>query len=110
MTGSGSEGEANWGPFAMVIVSFTGACLVCKIEKIASAGGRGWAVNERQAEALLRAREALDRAAQSMIDGLPVDFWTIDVKDALLALGEVTGTNASEDVLDRVFSTFCIGK
>ncbi|CAL8463932.1 g3467 [Coccomyxa elongata] len=75
-----------------------------------STGGRGWAVNERQAEALLRAREALDRAAQSMADGLPVDFWTIDVKDALLALGEVTGTDASEDVLDRVFSTFCIGK
>ncbi|BDA49035.1 probable tRNA modification GTPase MnmE [Coccomyxa sp. Obi] len=75
-----------------------------------STGGRGWAVNERQAEALLKAREALDRAAQSMTEGLPVDFWTIDVKDALLALGEVTGTDASEDVLDRVFSTFCIGK
>ncbi|KAK9918470.1 hypothetical protein WJX75_004296 [Coccomyxa subellipsoidea] len=73
-------------------------------------GGRGWAVNERQAEALLRAREALERAAQSMADGLPIDFWTIDVKDALLALGEVTGAEAGEEVLDRVFSTFCIGK
>ena len=74
------------------------------------AGGSGWAVNERQAEALLRAREALERAAQSVQDGLPVDFWTIDVKDALLALGEVTGSEAGQDVLDRVFSTFCIGK
>ncbi|EIE18915.1 tRNA modification GTPase TrmE [Coccomyxa subellipsoidea C-169] len=72
--------------------------------------GSGWAVNERQAEALLRAREALERAAQSVQDGLPVDFWTIDVKDALLALGEVTGSEAGQDVLDRVFSTFCIGK
>lgn len=70
----------------------------------------GWAVNERQAEALLQAQEALERAAQSVAQQLPVDFWTIDVRDALLALGEVTGVEASEDVLDRVFSTFCIGK
>lgn len=70
----------------------------------------GWAVNERQAEALMRAREALSRAADSMQQGLPVDFWTIDLRDALLALGEVTGAEAGEQVLDAVFSTFCIGK
>ena len=67
-------------------------------------------MNERQAEALLRAKEALGLAADSMQQGLPVDFWTIDIRDALLALGEVTGADASEHVLDAVFSSFCIGK
>lgn len=83
---------------------------MCRRFSFMRAGGQGWAVNVRQAEALLSAREALERAAQSMADGLPIDFWTIDVKDALLALGEVTGAEAGEEVLDRVFSTFCIGK
>lgn len=83
---------------------------LCRRFSFMRAGGQGWAVNVRQAEALLSAREALERAAQSMADGLPIDFWTIDVKDALLALGEVTGAEAGEEVLDRVFSTFCIGK
>lgn len=67
-------------------------------------------MNERQAEALLKAKEALGHAMNSMGEGLPVDFWTIDIRDALLALGEVDGADASEDVLDAVFSSFCIGK
>lgn len=70
----------------------------------------GWAVNERQAEALMRARDALGRAVQSMQQGLPVDFWTIDLRDTLLALGEVTGAEVGEQVLDSIFSRFCIGK
>ena len=67
-------------------------------------------MNERQAEALLRAKEAMGHAANSMKEGLPVDFWTIDIRDALLALGEVDGADANEHVLDAVFSSFCIGK
>ncbi|KAK9827404.1 hypothetical protein WJX81_008606 [Elliptochloris bilobata] len=73
-------------------------------------GGQAWAVNERQAEALQRAAEALRCAAASAADGLPLDFWALDLRGALLALGEVTGDEASEQVLDEVFSSFCIGK
>lgn len=73
-------------------------------------GGVGWSVNARQAEALLRAAEALARAQESVAQGLPVDFWTIDLREAAVALGEVSGDEITEEVLGSIFSRFCIGK
>eukprot|EP00192_Tetraselmis_astigmatica_P003258 CAMPEP_0117660180 /NCGR_PEP_ID=MMETSP0804-20121206/6829_1 /TAXON_ID=1074897 /ORGANISM="Tetraselmis astigmatica, Strain CCMP880" /LENGTH=553 /DNA_ID=CAMNT_0005466889 /DNA_START=229 /DNA_END=1886 /DNA_ORIENTATION=- len=54
-------------------------------------GSAGWAVNMRQAEALTRAREALVNVQGSIQGQLPIDFWTIDLRGAAYALGEVTG-------------------
>jgi len=74
-------------------------------------GGVSWAVNERQAEALTRAREGLERVVSLAAGGeLPVDFWTIDLRSSLISLGEVSGEDVTEEVLDTIFSRFCIGK
>ncbi|MBE9039831.1 GTP-binding protein, partial [Oscillatoriales cyanobacterium LEGE 11467] len=69
-----------------------------------------FAINQRQAAALSRAKVSLQQMQQTIADGLPFDFWTIDLRGAIQALGEITGDEVTESVLDRIFSRFCIGK
>jgi tRNA modification GTPase len=68
------------------------------------------AINQRQAAALTRAKVSLEQCTDTMSNKLPLDFWTIDLRGAIQALGEVTGEEVTESVLDRIFSRFCIGK
>ncbi|MFB2917384.1 tRNA uridine-5-carboxymethylaminomethyl(34) synthesis GTPase MnmE [Aerosakkonema funiforme] len=68
------------------------------------------AINQRQAEALTRAQISLQQVQATIADRLPLDFWTIDLRGAIQALGEITGEEVTESVLDRIFSRFCIGK
>jgi tRNA modification GTPase len=63
-----------------------------------------------QKDALLRARAALDQAAAALRDGAPPDVLAGEVAIAVRALGEITGQDATEDLLDAIFSRFCIGK
>lgn len=68
------------------------------------------AINQRQAAALTRAKLSLQQCVETIQNQLPLDFWTIDLRGAIQALGEVTGEEVTESVLDRIFSRFCIGK
>ena len=68
------------------------------------------AINQRQAAALVRARKSLEQVQVTAQQHLAFDFWTIDLRGAIQALGEITGDEVTESVLDRIFSKFCIGK
>jgi len=68
------------------------------------------AINQRQAAALTRAKTSLQQVQQTIAQQLPWDFWTIDLRGAIQALGEITGEEVTESILDRIFSRFCIGK
>jgi tRNA modification GTPase len=66
--------------------------------------------NLRHKQAMERAREALARALEASGANLSPEFISVDLGQALHALGEIVGETTSEDILDRIFSQFCIGK
>ncbi len=68
------------------------------------------AINQRQAAALTRAKTSIQQVQQTIAQQFPLDFWTIDLRGAIQTLGEITGEEVTESVLDRIFSRFCIGK
>lgn len=68
------------------------------------------AINQRQAAALTQAQLALEQVQRTIAEQMPFDFWTIDLRGAIQALGEITGEGMTEPMLARIFSRFCIGK
>lgn len=66
--------------------------------------------NPRHKAALQRAQEHLAQSEKSLLAQMPDDFVTIDLTAALNALGEITGETVTEELLDIIFSKFCIGK
>ncbi|QMS87966.1 tRNA uridine-5-carboxymethylaminomethyl(34) synthesis GTPase MnmE [Nostoc edaphicum CCNP1411] len=68
------------------------------------------AINQRQAAALTQAKISLEQVQSTIVQEFPLDFWTIDLRGAIQALGEITGEEVTESVLERIFSRFCIGK
>lgn len=65
---------------------------------------------ERHLRLARRALDALKHALDSIAAGMELDLVEIDLKEALNALSEITGEDASEEVIDRVFQNFCVGK
>ncbi|PNJ90793.1 tRNA uridine-5-carboxymethylaminomethyl(34) synthesis GTPase MnmE [Cylindrospermopsis raciborskii C04] len=82
---------------------------VVQTQKIV-AGDLDLAINQRQAAALIKAQIDLVQVQKTIVDQLPLDFWTIDLRGAIHALGEITGEEVTESLLDLIFSRFCIGK
>jgi tRNA modification GTPase len=66
--------------------------------------------NVRHKDALVRAEAALARACRCVGKDEPIAFFAFELKDALRCLGEITGETCGVDVLDEIFSRFCIGK
>ena len=66
--------------------------------------------NLRHYHNLLQTYDALQRVLEGMSQGITGDFLAMDIRQALHYLGEITGTITTDDLLDNIFSKFCIGK
>ena len=66
--------------------------------------------NARQAEAISRALESMDAAFAAMREGRTPDIVLTETEEAMSAIGELTGRSVREDVTNRIFERFCVGK
>ena len=66
--------------------------------------------NARHQEALRRANEGLNYAIESLENRMPPDLIAVDLRISLDGLGDIVGKTTTEDILDRIFSQFCVGK
>lgn len=66
--------------------------------------------NMRHKAALLEAKKSLEMVMESIQNGMPEDFYTIDLTDAYQALGRIVGEEMGEDLINEIFGKFCMGK
>ena len=66
--------------------------------------------NLRQKNALIIAGDSLKKVSESIENAMPEDFLSIDLMSAYASLGEIIGEEVSDDLVDKIFSEFCMGK
>ena len=66
--------------------------------------------NLRHKRALEEASQHFDSAALNMKEGSPMEIIAVDLNGGLEALTEITGESGNEDLYDKIFSEFCLGK
>ncbi len=66
--------------------------------------------NARHQEALIRSKEACLQAIETLSDEISIDLASIDIRNAWKYLGEITGDALDENIIDKIFSEFCLGK
>jgi len=71
---------------------------------------KSWVTNVRHEAALERARKAIQAARKGLLERRPSEIVAVDLREALEGMGEVVGEVFTEDLLDKIFSQFCIGK
>lgn len=125
--GRGGQGvRANAKPYGeqggggLRVSALTGAGIEALEEAIARAllgsdlppleSDRAVVSHARHRHALQSALDHVQNAFQTIEQAMPADFLSIDVRGALTALGEVTGQTATDDIINEIFSRFCIGK
>ena len=110
---------ANGQPAEQVVISCsTGAGLEDLRRSIADMVKKGtitsrehaWAVNQRHRTALEQTKESLQRALETITSGLSPELIAVDLRGALDNLGLIIGATYTEDILERIFNDFCIGK
>ena len=79
-------------------------------EEVISSDGENVITNIRHQTLINEALEAVCKAEESLKKDMPLDLLAIDVKDILVCLGKITGKNVSEDIINEIFSKFCLGK
>ena len=67
-------------------------------------------IRDSHKTALQDAYNALERVTESIDAGMPEDFYSIDLMDAYESLGSITGETIGEDLVNEIFSKFCMGK
>lgn len=66
--------------------------------------------NQRHKEALIEAYESMDMVQNSLANDMPEDFYSIDLMSAYAALGRIIGEEVEDDLVNEIFSKFCMGK
>ena len=72
--------------------------------------GENIVTNSRHQYLINQSLNSLEKALETVNSGLPLDIIAIDVRDILMNLGKITGKNVSEDIINEIFSKFCLGK
>ncbi len=67
-------------------------------------------INMRHKQALMDAKASLSAALFTLQSGLPFDLLSVDLRAAVSSLGEITGQTVSDEIVDEIFSRFCLGK
>ena len=66
--------------------------------------------NQRHKNLIVKAIENLNEAENTLKNNMPIDFIEIYLKNVLVNLGSITGEEASEEIINEIFSRFCLGK
>lgn len=100
------------GPHGIPISTLTGEGIDRLVELVAERAqvDAPYYVSDRHAPLLERAKNSLRDAGKQAMGHAPEDLLAVLIRDALATLGEITGETASSDLLESIFSRFCIGK
>ena len=79
------------------------------INKIQVEGGQ-FITNIRHKNSISNAIKKLEKAQQTLLDNMPIDIASIDIRESLEELGKITGDTVSEEIIKEIFKKFCLGK
>ena len=95
--------ETGMDAFAEAVEAMFYSGLIDKKEEV-------FITNLRHKQALLEAKESLNKVLESLSLDMPEDFYSIDLMNAYQMLGEIIGEAVDEDLIDTIFKEFCMGK